>query len=153
MNTISRMPASKALVRLFATLWMSIFLIAPSQAQTDLQVFKGKFTLADHVLWGNTVLQPGDYTLTVGSSSMPARVSITDSTGRGVGSFVSLIHEGRTRGATNALLLMQKRGQLCVYSLVLDRPRMELTYDSALARAAVLEARATQTVPVTLAKR
>lgn len=153
MKRISRMPASKALVRLFATLWMSIFLIAPSQAQADLPVFKGDFTLANQVLWGNTVLQPGDYTITIGSSSMPARVSITDSTGRGVGSFVSFINEGRTKGAGNALLLRQKHGQLCVYSLVLDHPRMELTYDRVLAREAVLDARAPQTVPMTLAKR
>ena len=153
MKTISRMPASKALVRMVATLWMSIFLIAPSHAQSDSPVFKGQFTLASQVLWGNKVLQPGDYTIIIASTGMPARVSVTDSTGRGVGSFVSFINEGRTRSAGNALLLRQKRGQLYVYSLVLDHPRMELTYDPALAREAVLDARAPQTVPMTLAKR
>jgi hypothetical protein len=153
MQRISRMPASKALARMVATLWMSIFLIAPSHAQADHPVFKGQFTLADQVLWGNAVLQPGDYTITIGSSSMPARVSVTDSTGRGVGSFVSFINEGKTRGAGNALLLRQKRGQLCVYSLVLGDLRMALTYDRVLAREAVLDARAPQTVPMTLARR
>jgi len=131
---------------------MSLFFIATSQAQTDLAVFTGKFTLGNQVLWGNTVLQPGDYTITIGSSSMPAFALVRDSKGRPVARFVSRIDGGPT-GAGNALLIREKDGQLRVYSLALRSLGRVLVYDPALAREAVLESRSLQTVPVMLAKR
>jgi len=57
MKRNSRIRRGQALA---AALLMSLFLIASSQAQTDLAVFTGKFTLGNQVLWGKTVLQPGD---------------------------------------------------------------------------------------------
>jgi hypothetical protein len=149
MKRNSRIRGSQVLA---AALLMSLFLIASSHAQTDLVVFAGKFTLTDQVLWGKTVLQPGDYTITIGSTSMPTFALVRDGKGRPVARFVSGIDGGRT-SAGNALLIREKDGQLRVYSLALPRLGRVLVYDPALAREAVLEARAPQTVPVMLAKR
>lgn len=149
MKKKSRIQRGQALA---AALLMSLLLIATSQAQTDLAVFTGKFMLGNQVLWGETVLQPGDYTITIGSSSMPTFALVRDSKGRPVARFVSRIAGGQT-SAGNALLIREKDGQLRVYSLALRSLGRVLVYDPALAREAVLEARATQTVPVMLAKR
>jgi hypothetical protein len=149
MKKNSRIQRCQALA---AALLLSLFLIATSQAQTDLAVFTGKFTLGNQVLWGKTVLQPGDYTITIGSGSMPTFALVLDSKGRPVARFVSQIDGGRT-STGNALLIREKDGQLRVYSLALRSLGRVLVYDPALARQAVLEARAPQTVPVMLAKR
>ena len=147
MKRNSRIRGSQVLA---AALLMSLFFIATSQANAV--VFAGKFTLTDQVLWGKTVLQPGDYTITIGSTSMPIFVLVTDSKGRHVARFVSGNDSGKT-SARNALLIKGKGGQLHVYSLELASLGRVLVYDPVLARAAVLEARAPQTVPVMLAKR
>jgi hypothetical protein len=149
MKTNTRIPGSQMLA---VALLMSFFLTATSQAQSDFTVFKGKFTLANQVLWGKTVLQRGDYTLTIGSSSMPTFALVRDSKGRPVARFVSRIDGGRT-SASNALLIREKEGQLRVYALALRSLGRVLVYDPTLAREAVLEARSPQTVPVMLAKR
>jgi hypothetical protein len=149
MKRNSRIRGSQVLA---AALLMSLFFIATSQAQTDRVVFAGKFTLTDQVQWGKTVLQPGDYTITIGSTSMPVLVLVRDSKGRAVARFMSGNDSGET-SARNALLIQEKGGQMHVYSLELASLGRVLVYDPALARAAVLEARAPQTVPVMLAKR
>jgi len=149
MKKNSRIQRGQALA---AALLISLFLIATSQAQNDLAVFTGKFTLVNQVLWGKTVLQPGDYTISIGSSSMPIPALVRDSAGRPVGRFVGRIDGGRT-SAGNALLIREKAGQLRVYSLALRSLGRMLVYDPAMAREAVLEARAPQTVTVMLAKR
>lgn len=136
---------------LVAALLMSLFLIITSQAQTDLAVFTGKFTLNNQVLWGGTVLPPGDYTITISSTSLPTLTLITDSQGRPVARVMSAIDAGKPR-AGNALLIREKDGQLRVYSLALGSLGRVLVYDRALARQAVLEARAPQTVPVMLTR-
>jgi len=149
MKSNSRIQRSQVLA---AALLMSLFFIATSQAQTELTVFAGKFTLTDQVQWGKTVLQPGDYTIIIGSGSMPVSVMVRDSRGRAVARFISGIDSGKT-SARNALLIKEKGGQMHVYSLELASLRKVLVYDRALARAAVLDARAPQTVPVQLAER
>lgn len=148
MKRNSRIRGSRVLA---AALLMSLFFIATSQAQTDPVVLAGKFTLTDQVLWGKTVLQPGDYTITIGSTSMPTLALVRDGKGRPVACFVSGIDGGRT-SAGNALLIREQDGQLRVYSLALRSLGRVLVYDPALAREAVLEARAPQAVPVMLAK-
>jgi hypothetical protein len=138
--------------QLLAALLMSLFLIAISQAQTDLAVFTGGFTLTNQVVWGKTILQPGDYTITIGSSSMPTLALVMDSKGRPVARFVSRFDSGQ-RSAGNALLIREKDGQLRVYSLALRSLGKVLVYDPVLARDAATEARAIQTVSVMVAKR
>lgn len=131
---------------------VSLFLIATSQAQTDPPVFTGEFTLPNQVLWGKRVLQPGNYTVTIESGSLPTFALVKNSKGRPVARFVSSIHGGRM-SAGNALLIGQERGQIRVYSLALASLGEVLVYDPVLAREVALEARAIQTVPVLSAKR
>ncbi|MGA8438529.1 MAG: hypothetical protein WB762_21405 [Candidatus Sulfotelmatobacter sp.] len=144
MKRNSRIRGSQVLA---AALLMSLFFIATSQAQTDPVVFAGKFTLIDQVQWGKTVLQSGDYTIIIGSSAIPTPVLVRDSRGRAVARFMSTIEGGKT-SSRNALLIKEKGGQKRVYSLELASLGKVLVYDPALARAAVLDARVPQTVPV-----
>ena len=137
---------------LATTLAIGLFLIATSQAQTDIAIFTGKFTLTNQVEWGNTVLQPGDYTITIGSKGGSTRALVRDDKGRALGIFVNPIDSGKTTDR-NALLIKAQGGQLHVYCLELASLGRALVYDPVLARQAVLEARAPQTVPVMSAKR
>jgi hypothetical protein len=61
---------------------MILFLVAASPAQSDIPAFTGKFTLTNQVLWGETVLQAGDYNITIGSNSMPTFALLRDGKGR-----------------------------------------------------------------------
>jgi hypothetical protein len=134
---------------LFAALGTSLIVAAIVQAQADLPTFRGKFTLATQVRWDTVVLQPGEYTITIESGSMPIFALVSDSKGRPVGRLVSTVDAGKT-SVVNALLIREKGGQLRVYSLELASLGRILIYDPVLAREAVMEARAPQTVPVTL---
>ena len=137
---------------LFAALSISLIVGEISQAQTDLPAFRGKFTLATQVRWDTVVLQPGDYTITIESGSMPIFVLLRDSKGRPVARLVSAVDGGKT-SALNALLIREQGGQLHVYSLELASLGRILVYDPILAREAVMEARAPQAVPVMSTRR
>jgi len=134
-----------------ALLW-SLVVVATSPAQSSISVYRGKFRLADQVVWGDTLLPPGDYTVTVASGSMPTFALVRDSSGRPVGRFVSSIQSG-TVSTGNALLLRNKDGQLRVYSLALTSLGRVLVYDSALAQEAIVTAHEPQTVTIMSAKR
>ncbi|HLM80401.1 MAG TPA: hypothetical protein VK302_07195 [Terriglobales bacterium] len=137
---------------LLAVLGVSLVVAGIAAAQVDIPVFMGKFTLTSAVHWDDTVLQPGDYTITVGSIGTPTAALVRDGSGRPVARFMTGIDDGR-KSATNALLIQEKGGELRVYALALAGLGKVLVYDPALAREAALEARAPQTVPVTLAER
>jgi hypothetical protein len=137
---------------LFAALSISLVIVGIAQAQMALPVFTGKFTLTNQVQWDKTVLQPGDYTIIIRSMGTPTAALIRDGRGRPVARFMSGIDDGKT-SVGNALFIREKDGQLRVYALALPGLGRVLVYDRALARQAVLEARAAQTVPVMLAKR
>lgn len=143
------MPGSKML---FAAILMSLFFVGTSQAQGGLSAFVGKFTLTDQIHWSNSVLQPGDYTITIESTSTPVIALIRNGEGRPIARVRSGILSGNT-SVVNALLMKEKDGQFWVHSLALADLRMVLIYDPALAREAVLEARVSKTVPVMLAKK
>ena len=121
-----------------------------AKAQADFPVFTGNFNLATQVEWGDTVLQPGDYTITIASASNPI-VLITDSKGRSLG-FVKGINDGKA-SARNTLLLKAKGGHLRVYSLELAGLKTTLVYDRGLARETEFEGSAPKTVEVMVAKR
>jgi hypothetical protein len=137
---------------LVGSLSISSIVAGIEQAQTDLPSVMGRFTLPTQVRWNTTVLQPGEYTITIGSRAMPTLALVRDSKGRAVARFVSGIDSGKT-SSVNALLLREKDGQLRVYSLALATIGKVLVYDRVLAREAVMEARAPRTVPVMLATR
>lgn len=137
---------------LFAALSVGLIFVGTAQAQNGLSAFTGKFTLTTQVQWDKTVLQPGDYTVTIESVSVPTAALIRNGSGRLVARFLSGIDDGKPKTG-DALLIREKGGQLRVYALALANLGKVLVYDSALAREAVLEARVPQTVPVMLAKR
>ena len=137
---------------LLAALGISLIVAGIAQAQSDLPVFTGKFTLTTQVQWGQTILRPGDYTLTIPSFSGATIAWVRDGGGRTVACFMSGIDD-RESGTGNALLIREKDGQLRLYALELGTVRRALVYDRALAREAVTEARAPQTVPIILTKR
>lgn len=137
---------------LFAALSITLVVVGIAQAQMELPVFRGKFTLTNQVQWGKAVLQPGNYTITIWSDRMATYALVRDGKGRGVGLFMSRF-DSRETSAGNGLLIREKGGQLRVYSLALASLGTVLVYDPVLAREAILEARAPQTVPVMLAKR
>lgn len=130
---------------------MAFCLSSSSGAQTVSAVFTGKFTLTTQVQWHNTILQPGDYTITIPSLSGAAFALVIDGKGRAVARFMSGIQDGKA-GAGNALLIKEKGGQLHVYSLKLGSLGTVLVYDRTLASEAAMEATADQTVRVLLAK-
>ena len=137
---------------LFAALSISLIVGGIAQAQVDIPVFTGTFTLTDQVQWGKTVLQPGNYTITIGSDSVATLALVRDSKGQPVARLMSGIDDGKT-SVRNALLIREKGGELRVYALELASLGRVLVYDWALAREAVMDARVPQTVPVMLAKK
>lgn len=137
---------------LLGALCISVVLVGVSQAQSDKLVFVGKFTLNQPTQWGTTLLQSGDYTIGIESTSMPVKAKIRDGRGRAVAIVVSGTDAGN-RSDGNRLLIEEKLGRPHVYALTLASIGRVLVYDPALAQQAVREARAPQTVPVVVARR
>ena len=100
---------------LLAALCMSFITAGVVQAQSDLSAFTGKFTLTNQVLWGETVLQPGNYTITIPSFSGATFALVRDGKGRPVARFMSGMDDRKT-SSRNALLIGEKRmdGSTCI---------------------------------------
>jgi hypothetical protein len=137
---------------LVAALFTSLFFVDTARAQGAVPAFVGKFTLPYQVHWGKSVLQPGDYTITIVSAAAPTIASIRNAEGDAVTYVMSGTRSGNTNGV-NALLIKEKDGQLRVHSLALADMKMILIYDPRLAREPVQEARVSQMVPVMWAKK
>jgi|ERR1700722_4321141 hypothetical protein len=144
MTTNSRMPGSKVLV---TALFVSVLFIVTLHAQTDVPAYTARFTLAQPIQWNTSVLQPGDYTIAIGSTGTPIIALIRTVSGRSVAILRNWSRSERTNGK-NALLLKERNGRLQAYSLALADLGMVLIYDPALAREAVLESQVSQTVPL-----
>jgi hypothetical protein len=141
-----------ATVLLVTSLLASLFFAGTAHAQGRSPAYAGKFTLTQQVRWGNGVLQPGTYTMTIKSTGSPIVATIRKADGDAVTNVVSGARTSSADGA-NALLLKEKEGRLTVYSLALADLGMVLIYDPALARDALQEARVKQTVQVIWAKK
>ena len=137
---------------LVVALVASFFLAGSARAQSVSPAYAGKFTLTQQLHWGKGVLQPGNYTITIKSLGSPVIATIRTADGNAVADVMTAARTGNTNGAS-ALLIKEKNGQMNVYSLALADLGMVLIYDPALAREAVREARASQSVPVTWAKK
>ena len=137
---------------LVAALLTSLFFAGTARAQGQSPAFVGKFTLPYQVHWGKSVLQPGDYTITIVSAAAPTIASIRNAEGDSVTYVMSGTRSGNINGV-NALLIKEKDGQLRVHSLALADMKMILIYDPRLARETVQEARVSQTVPVMWVKK
>ncbi len=141
------MQGSRVLV---TALFVSLLSIVTLNAQ--IPAYKGRFTLAQPIQWNTTILQPGDYTITIQSTRTPIMALISTASGRPVARVLNGSRSESTIGK-NALFLKERNGRLRVYSLALADLGMVLIYDPALARQTVLESQVSQTVPVMWAKR
>jgi hypothetical protein len=150
MRKNQRIPGSEILV---AALLISFFFVGTSLGQVNIPSFTGSFTLASQVHWDRSVLQPGQYTITVGSPGPPMIALIRDQKGRSVALVATKVRSTNANVETNELLMAEKDGQLCVHSVVLAGIKTTLIYDPALARKAVLESQVNQTIPVMWAKK
>ena len=137
---------------LVAALLTSLLVVGTPRAQGQSPAYVGKFTLSHQVVWGKSVLQPGNYTITIKSTGMPIVALVRNVDGGAVTYVMSVVESDHTNGA-NALLIKEKDGQFRVHSLALSDLGMVLIYDPILARETVQEARASQTVPVMWAKK
>ena len=137
---------------LVAALFTSLILGGTARAQAQSAVYVGKFTLTSQTHWGNSVLQPGNYTITIKSTGEPIIGLIRNADGDAVTHVVSGARSDDKSGA-NALLIREKDGQLKVQSLALADLGMVLIYDPALTRKTVQEVRYSQKVPVMWAKK
>lgn len=61
---------------IYFSLSLGIFFSAATLFAEESPVFKGTFTLPFETRWGTAVLPPGDYTLSVHSTALPARVMV-----------------------------------------------------------------------------
>ena len=135
-----------------AALLTSLFFVGTARAQGQSPAYVGKFTLMYQIHWGKSVLQPGNYTITIKSSGNPSIASIRNADGDAVTFVMSGARSGNTNGM-NALFMKEKDGQLRVHSLALADLGMVLIYDPSLTRETVQEARVSQMVPVMWAKK
>jgi hypothetical protein len=133
-------------------LFMSVVLVGTAQSQGQPVAYKGKFTLAYQVSWCGNVLRAGDYTLTIKSTGSPmiAQVRTAD------GNFVTYVMNGSVSGHThgaNALLIMERGGQLFVHSLELADLGVVLIYEPSREQESVKEAVGEHAVPIMTAKK
>jgi hypothetical protein len=135
-----------------AALLTSLFFVGTARAQGQSPAYVGKFTLTYQIHWGKTVLQPGKYKVTINSTVAPIIGTIRTVAGDGVSIVMSQARTGN-KNSVNGLLIKEKDGQPTVHSLAIADLGVVLIYDPTLARETVQEARVSQTIPVTWAKK
>lgn len=148
MRTNQILPGIKMML---ATLVLSLLFVGTAQAQGDLTVYFGMFTLAHQVQWGKSVLPPGNYTITINSTATPVIALIHKVDDHLAIRVMSRARDDKTNGV-DALLIKEKDGQLTVHSLSLAKLGMVLIYDPRLAQEPVREARVSRTVQVMSAR-
>ena len=146
--TNSKVAGSKVLV---TALFAGLLSIVSLHAQA-VSAYEGRFTVVQPIQWNTTVLQPGDYVITIPTAGSIVMASVRTASGSPV---VFLMNRGQndTTNRRNTLLLKEKDGRMQVYSLVLADLGKVLIYNPALARKALLESQGIQTLPMVLAKR
>ena|SRR5580698_9142291 len=149
MTKNSRIPGSKVLA---TALVAGLLSIVSLHAQTNVSAYEGRFTVAQPIQWNTTILQPGDYVVTIPTAGSIVMASVRTASGSPV-AFLMNCGQNDTTNRKNTLLLKEKNGRMQVYSLVLADLGKVLVYNPALARQAVLESQGSQTVPLVLAKR
>ena len=135
-----------------AALLTSLFFAGTARAQGQSPAYVGQFTLTQQIHWGKTVLQPGKYKVTINSTVAPIIGTIRTVAGDGVSIVMSQARTGN-KNSVSGLLIKEKDGQPTVHSLAITDLGVVLIYDPTLARETVQEARVSQTIPVTWAKK
>lgn len=137
---------------LLAAVVMSLMTAGAVQAQHVPSTFVGKFTLTTPVHWGESVLQPGEYTICIESMASPSLAVIQKEDS----AFAIRVMSGvrnNYQGNSDALQLRIKNGQLVVEALVLGDWKTTLVYDSSFREQNVEEARADSSIHVLVARK
>ena len=151
-NTMRTNQILTGIKMMLATLVLSLLFVGTARAQGDLTVYFGKFTLTQQVQWGKSVLPPGNYTITIKSTTLPVIALVQKDDGHAAIRVMSGVRDVKTNGV-NALLVKEKDGQPTVHSLSLAQLGMVLVYDPSLAHETVQEARVNRSVPVLWARK
>jgi hypothetical protein len=144
----------KATKWLVMVLFASFLFATAAQAQGLRPAYVGNFTLPYEVHWGNTVLPPGDYRLSIKSTATPMIAFVRSAEGKAI-TFVMNGSVDTDPKGQNALLITERAGQRIVHSLALNDLGVVLIYEPSLAheKPVVQEARNIRAVPVTSAKK
>ncbi len=120
-------------------------------AEDRTPVFKGNVTLPFETRWGTAILPPGEYTLSVHSTSLPARVTVRGKNGSVFITAQSLALRGDSENRSYLLIGKWRRG--VVRSLYVSELGMAFNYAAPKeeAKAMTQEAVLIQRVPVTKA--
>jgi hypothetical protein len=124
---------SNTIRTLFAPNWfLATFLflvcLVPGAANAQ-NVVSGKFHLKNEVRWGLTVLQPGDYTITVPTVASIPLATIANAEGKNI-LMVSTMIRGEVKHGESSLLIVTNGTQRVVHSLNLSQLGVSLIYQS-----------------------
>jgi hypothetical protein len=112
----------------FLATFLFLVCLVPGAANAQ-NVFSGKFRLKNEVRWGLTVLQPGDYTITVPTVASLPLATITNAEGRNV-LMVSTLFRGEVKHGESSLLIVTNGTERVVHSLNLTQLGVSLIYQS-----------------------
>ena len=90
--------------------------------------FTGRFTLTSEAHWGTAVLAPGDYDLTLESTSTPPRVVVRKADGKVAAILISMWNSGISRTKGNSLKLQTQGGTRFVSAVYLEDAQTELHF-------------------------
>jgi hypothetical protein len=138
-----------------ATLFAAALLATGWFAQpANAQEWTGKFTLPYEARWGQAVLPPGDYQLTVAPGDTAGMLIIREARSLRAVALEPVNIRENSREETSTLLIGTQGKQHIVYSLTIAELGASFVYQSRPAHNREFEeARKTQTVPVTVAKK
>ena len=103
----------------------ALALVPPGRTQVT-SAFDGKFRLMEPVSWQGKILPAGEYTLSLSSIALPAKLIV-----RGPKTAMVILASGRSSGSQvrNSVLTIETHGGLrYVRQLTLNNPRMAFVY-------------------------
>jgi hypothetical protein len=125
---------------------------SPLFAEDRTPVFKGTCNLPFETRWGTAILPPGEYTVSVHSTSLPARVTVRGKNGSIFVTAQSLSQQSEANGKSFLLVGKWRRG--VVRSLYVSELGMAFNYAAPKeeTKAMTQEALLIQRIPVTRAE-
>ena len=112
----------------FLATFLFLVCLVPGAANAQ-NVVSGKFHLKNEVRWGLTVLQPGDYTITIPTVASVPLATIANSEGKNV-LMVSTLFRGEVKHGECSLLVVTNGSERVVHSLNLPQLGVSLIYES-----------------------
>jgi hypothetical protein len=118
----------KSLIRMFAAAAIAAIAIAASATPASAQnAFQGSFTLPSDVRWQGAMLPAGDYTFTMQSAGIPAKI-IVRGPNHSVAFVLTAATSKRVTGQGSCLLIERRGGSGFVRELYLADSGLHLRY-------------------------